>query len=61
MVKYDEHGQYDKIVCDNCEEPSPPTSDLIIHHGLTGMGWKCLGGKHVCPDCREDAVCSGSF
>jgi len=54
MVKYDENDQFKHIACDLCEKPSPPTEELIVNHGLTGLGWKCLGGSHHCPDCRDD-------
>lgn len=56
MVKYDEKGQFDRVVCDKCEAGSPPTADLIVNHGLTGMGWKCSGGSHICPGCKEPEV-----
>ena len=53
MVEYDSKGQFVRIKCDTCQKPSPPTADLIINHGLIGMGWDCRGGSHICPDCKE--------
>ena len=54
MIEYSENSRFLRIRCDKCEKPSPPTDDLIVNNGLIGMGWYCLGGKHVCPDCRDD-------
>ncbi len=56
MVERDQSGEFVRIRCDKCEKPSPPTSDLIVNHGLIGMGWNCRGGSHVCPDCKEPST-----
>lgn len=53
MVEQDDKGEFVTIRCDKCGAKSPPTEDLIINHGLIGLGWYCAGGKHVCPDCKE--------
>lgn len=52
MIKYAENGDFAGLACDECERPSPPTKDSIINKGLIGLGWYCLGGKHLCPDCK---------
>lgn len=52
-VKYDKDDRFEDIVCDKCGKGSPSTADLILNHGLTGMGWKCSGGSHVCAGCVE--------
>lgn len=54
MVERDTKGDFVRIKCDDCGKPSPSKSDLIINHGLIGMGWKCTGGSHVCPDCKDE-------
>lgn len=56
MVEQDDKGEFVTIRCDKCGAKSPPTEDLIINHGLIGLGWYCAGGKHVCPDCKEATV-----
>lgn len=56
MIEVNDKDEFVRIRCDRCSEPSPPTADLCINHGLVGMGWDCKGGKHVCPTCREPAV-----
>ena len=55
MVERDDQGEFVAIRCDKCGKTSPPTDDLIINHGLIGLGWYCAGGKHVCPDCKDGA------
>lgn len=55
VVEQDDKGEFVTIRCDKCGKTSPPTDDLIINHGLIGLGWYCAGGKHVCPDCKDGA------
>lgn len=52
MVNYDTKGQFVSVTCDKCHAPNPPLADLIINHGLNGLGWDCKGGKHICPTCK---------
>ena len=50
MSLNDETGD---IVCDaqGCETIAPSDIPLLIkHNGLQGLGWKCTGGKHFCPE-----------
>lgn len=49
MVERDSKGDFAAIRCDKCGLHAPPTSDLVINHGLIGMGWECHGGTHICP------------
>lgn len=56
MIERNENDEFVRVRCDGCGEPSPPTSDLIINHGLNGLGWDCKGGKHRCPVCKDDVA-----
>ena len=56
MIERDDNDEFVRIRCDVCRAPAPPNSDLIINHGLNGMGWHCMGGTHLCPEHRPDVV-----
>lgn len=49
MIQRNDKKEFERIRCDVCGEPAPSIPDRIINHGLNGLGWKCSGGKHVCP------------
>jgi len=42
-----------RITCDKCGKPAPPAAEIMAAHGLNRMGWRCMGGTHYCPDCKE--------
>lgn len=46
-----------QLQCDGCGVSAPDAPTLLAHRGLNNMGWRCAGGKHVCPACvaRQDA------
>lgn len=53
MIERDKTGDFVRIRCDRCDCPAPPSDNLIINHGLIGLGWDCKGGKHVCAICKD--------
>lgn len=46
-------GDIVHIRCDKCAKPIPTHAEILNAGGLIRMGWKCSGGTHECPDCRE--------
>ena len=52
----DEEGTFLYVECDDCKREAPSSIEELSKkqpHGLIGLGWECLGGKHVCPECVE--------
>lgn len=43
-----------EIRCDKCGVLAPPAEEIMAGHGLNNMGWRCSGGKHLCPDHAKD-------
>lgn len=42
MIERDTNGEFLNIACDDCYEPAPSVSALVINKGLQGLGWHTL-------------------
>lgn len=45
----DDENNVTGIECDRCGKPAPNTLKELMPNGLIGLGWKCSGGRHICP------------
>lgn len=53
MITRDEITRaYVGIQCDEpgCTTKAPPSEEILKGHGLNNMGWRCVGGNHLCPE-----------
>jgi len=52
IIKDEITGGYAGIVCDakDCTTKAPPSEEILRGHGLNNMGWRCVGGNHLCPE-----------
>lgn len=52
MIERNARDEFVRVRCDGCGLPAPANADLIVNHGLNGLGWDCRGGSHKCPVCK---------
>lgn len=52
IVRCENTGEVLGITCDTCKTPAPKIAPSLT--GLNGIGWRCSGGRHECPDCKSD-------